>query len=90
VVGVCSSWSPPFSSTCPRARLSAIGSLYRCLFAGGGTAVGAWLRARGVAHDAGRAGWAGVWLRRPDRNSVVPTAETAAGPGKVEMSYIGG
>jgi cyclic pyranopterin phosphate synthase len=47
-------------------------------------------RATGVDDAALREGLAGVWVGRTDRYSEVRTVETAAGPGKVEMSYIGG
>ena len=89
-VGVISSVSQPFCSTCTRARLSAIGELYTCLFAGAGTDVRAWLRDPAVDDDALRERLAEVWMRRTDRYSELRTAETAARAGKVEMSYIGG
>jgi hypothetical protein len=60
------------------------------VFAGAGWVVGGWLRATGVDDAARRVRLAGVWARRTARSSEVRTAATAAGPGKVEMSYIGG
>ena len=89
-VGVISSVSQPFCSTCTRARLSAIGELYTCLFAGAGTDVRTWLRDDAVDDDELRDRLAGVWLRRTDRYSELRTEQTAARAGKVEMSYIGG
>jgi cyclic pyranopterin phosphate synthase len=88
-VGVISSVSQPFCRTCTRARLSAIGELYTCLFATGGVDVRAWLR--GGDDDALlRDKLAGVWRRRSDRYSELRTEQTAATADKVEMSYIGG
>lgn len=88
-VGVISSVSQPFCSTCTRARLSAIGELFTCLFASGGTDVRAWLR-DGVDDDELRSRLAAVWGRRTDRYSELRTEQTAANADKVEMSYIGG
>ena len=89
-VGVISSVSQPFCRTCTRARLSAIGELYTCLFAGSGVDVRAWLR-DGVTDDATlHEHLAAVWRRRSDRYSELRTEETARAANKVEMSYIGG
>ncbi|HEX6255112.1 MAG TPA: GTP 3',8-cyclase MoaA [Euzebyales bacterium] len=87
-VGVISSVSQPFCSTCTRARLSAIGELYTCLFASGGTDVRAWLRS-GLDDDELRERLAEVWRGRSDRYSELRTRATAD-LDKVEMSYIGG
>jgi GTP 3',8-cyclase len=87
-VGVISSITRPFCATCTRARLSAIGELYTCLFAAAGTDLRAPLRA-GAGDDELAAAITGVWQRRTDRYSELRTAETAGLP-KVEMSYIGG
>jgi cyclic pyranopterin phosphate synthase len=89
-LGVISSVSQPFCSTCTRARLSAIGELYTCLFAGAGTDVRAWLRDDSIDDDALRERLARVWSRRTDRYSELRTEETARRVDKVEMSYIGG
>ncbi len=89
-VGVITSVSEPFCSTCTRARLSAVGELYTCLFAGAGTDVRAWLRDDQVDDDELRDRLAGIWSRRTDRYSELRTEETAARARKVEMSYIGG
>jgi GTP 3',8-cyclase len=90
-VGVISSVSAPFCSTCTRARLSAVGELYTCLFAGAGHDVRALLR--GGADDAQLEAFvAGVWGARDDRYSQLRSAATPSSPqlAKVEMSYIGG
>jgi cyclic pyranopterin phosphate synthase len=78
----------PFCGVCTRARLSADGRLYTCLFA----AVGRDLRGplRNGASDVELAALIGrVWGRRGDRYSELRTAETAESA-RVEMSYIGG
>ncbi len=87
-VGVISSVSRPFCRTCTRARLSAIGELFTCLFAAAGTDVRAWLR-DGIDDTALHERLAAVWSGRDDRYSELRTEETARAA-KVEMSYIGG
>ncbi len=87
-IGVITSVSQPFCGDCTRARLSAKGELYTCLFA----ATGRDLRAplRGGAGDAElEALIRGVWRRREDRYSEMRSEETVGGE-RVEMSYIGG
>jgi cyclic pyranopterin phosphate synthase len=87
-IGVVASVSEPFCGGCSRARLSAEGRLYTCLFALRGHDLRAPLRA-GIP-DAELAELVrDLWGRRTDRYSELRTAETAALP-KVEMSYIGG
>jgi cyclic pyranopterin phosphate synthase len=87
-IGVISSVTQAFCSSCNRMRLSTEGSLYTCLFAQSGHDLKALLR--GGASDAElRNEIAAVWQRRADRYSEVRTAETSALK-KVEMSYIGG
>ena len=87
-IGVISSVTEPFCGDCTRARLSADGKLYTCLFATRGHDLRALLR-RGASDDDVSAAIAAVWSARRDRYSEVRLAETAA-PAKVEMSYIGG
>jgi GTP 3',8-cyclase len=87
-VGIVASVTRPFCRTCNRARLSAIGELYTCLFA----AEGHDLRAvvRGGADDAElRATIAAIWRARSDRASELRAEGGLSGP-RVEMSYIGG
>ncbi len=87
-VGVIASVTKPFCGGCSRARLSAEGKLYTCLFAARGHDLRALLRDGGSDDDlAGSI--RDVWHARTDRYSDLRTAETAALP-KVEMSYIGG
>ena len=88
-IGVISSVSQPFCRTCTRARLSAIGELYTCLFAGSGVDVRQWLR--NGTDDAGlHDRLAAVWRGRTDRYSELRTEQTTGAARKVEMSYIGG
>ena len=87
-VGVIASVSQPFCGTCTRARLSAEGALYTCLFAVRGTDLRGPLREG--AEDAALADRiAAVWAARADRYSELRSAATVALP-KVEMSHIGG
>ncbi|CAN5381815.1 GTP 3',8-cyclase MoaA [soil metagenome] len=87
-IGIISSVSQPFCSTCTRARLSAEGMLYTCLFATSGTDLRQLLRS-GAPDDELAAAIAGVWRRRTDRYSEIRSEATVPLP-KVEMSYIGG
>jgi GTP 3',8-cyclase len=87
-VGVIASVTRPFCGACTRARLSAEGELYTCLFAARGTDLRAPLRAG--ASDAELADrLAGVWRRRADRYSEI-RGEGTRERMRVEMSHIGG
>jgi cyclic pyranopterin phosphate synthase len=87
-IGVIASVSRPFCGTCDRARLSADGQLYTCLFATRGHDLRSLMR--GGASDAELEGaLRGIWESRGDRYSELRSAETVELP-KVEMSYIGG
>lgn len=86
-VGLISSVTAPFCGDCSRARLSAVGVLYTCLFASEGTDLRTPLRA-GASDAALRAQIAGVWQDRRDRYSEERGEVTRAH--KVEMSHIGG
>ena len=87
-IGVITSVTQPFCGACTRARLSADGSLYTCLFATQGTDLRALLRA-GADDDVLAAAVAGTWRKRVDRYSDLRTGETRGLP-RIEMSYIGG
>jgi len=87
-IGVIASVTEPFCGGCSRARLSAEGRLYTCLFGLKGHDLRAPLR-EGASDEELAETLRGVWSRRTDRYSELRTAETAALP-KVEMSYIGG
>jgi GTP 3',8-cyclase len=87
-IGVIASVTQPFCGDCTRARLSADGKLYTCLFAVRGNDLRALLRSD--ASDAElRAAVDAVWRRRDDRYSELRTAATADAK-RIEMSYIGG
>ena len=87
-IGVISSVTQAFCSSCTRMRLSTEGSLFTCLFAQSGHDLKSLLR-NGASDDELRNEIAAVWQRRADRYSEIRTAETAK-ERKVEMSYIGG
>ena len=87
-IGVISSVTQAFCSSCTRMRLSTEGSLYTCLFAQSGHDLKSLLRG-GASDDQIRNQIAAVWQRRSDNYSELRTAETAKAK-KVEMSYIGG
>jgi cyclic pyranopterin phosphate synthase len=87
-IGVIASVTQPFCGGCSRARLSAEGRLYTCLFAARGHDLRAPLRL-GASDDELAEQLRALWARRTDRYSELRTAETASLP-KVEMSYIGG
>jgi cyclic pyranopterin phosphate synthase len=86
-VGVIASVTRPFCGDCTRARLSADGRLFTCLFAAHGTDLRGPLRA-GASDDELRALIAGVWRARADRYSEL-RAEGSPSE-RAEMSYLGG
>jgi len=87
-IGVISSVTQPFCADCTRARLSADGSLYTCLFATQGHDLRALLRS-GATDDEITSAITAVWTERTDRYSDLRSEETA-GLRKIEMSFIGG
>ncbi|MGZ4777596.1 MAG: GTP 3',8-cyclase MoaA [Thermoanaerobaculia bacterium] len=87
-IGVITSVSNPFCGSCTRARISAEGELYTCLFAARGVDLRKMLRS-GASDDGLRDAIASVWRARTDRYSEIRSAETTGMP-KVEMSHIGG
>lgn len=87
-VGLIASVTEPFCAGCDRARLSADGHLYTCLFAAAGLDLKGLLR--GGADDAALASvLRGCWARREDRYSETRTEATAGLP-KVAMHRVGG
>ena len=89
-VGVISSITQPFCATCTRARLSAIGEVYTCLFASSGHDLRALLRS-GADDEALDVAVRALWTTRADRYSELRAMHAShQGPRKVEMSYIGG
>ncbi len=87
-IGVITSVTQPFCQTCTRARISAEGTLYTCLFAAYGTDLRALMR-DGASDDEVEAAIRAVWEKRDDRYSQLRSSRTE-GLRKVEMSYIGG
>ncbi len=87
-VGVISSVTQAFCSSCSRLRLSTDGQLFTCLFAQSGTDLRTALRA-GADDNTLRDLLRTVWTARTDRYSEIRTEDTARQQ-KIEMSYIGG
>jgi len=87
-IGVIASVTRPFCGACTRARLSADGSLYTCLFATSGHDLRALVRGP-AGDDELAAAIEGIWRVRGDRYSELRSAATGDTP-KVEMSFIGG
>lgn len=84
-IGVIASVTQPFCGTCTRARVSAEGMFYTCLFATGGTDLRHALRSgQDVGEILDR-----VWANRADRYSEIRSERTRRRI-PVEMSYIGG
>lgn len=92
-LGVITSVTQPFCGDCSRARLSADGRLYTCLFGAIGHDLKTPLRA-GVADEVLLGQIVEIWERRRDRYSEERTAALRAGlfspAPKVEMFRIGG
>ena len=87
-IGLISSVTQAFCSTCTRARISPDGKLYTCLFAESGHDLRALMRSgKSDEQIAGAIGL--IWNQREDHYSEIRTEETARMK-KVEMSYIGG
>jgi cyclic pyranopterin phosphate synthase len=87
-IGVIASVTQPFCGDCTRARISAEGQLYTCLFAVRGHDLRALVRSDATDADLDAA-IASIWSRRTDRYSELRSANTVDLP-KIEMSYIGG
>jgi cyclic pyranopterin phosphate synthase len=85
-VGVIASVTKPFCGACTRARVSAEGVLYTCLFASSGSSLRDALRS-GV--DVGEV-IDEIWTKRDDRYSEIRSSKTSRIGTPVEMSYIGG
>ncbi len=87
-IGVIASVTEPFCGGCTRARLSADGRLYTCLFGVRGHDLRALVRSTASDEEVQDA-IARIWAARTDRYSEIRSANTGGLP-KVEMSYIGG
>ena len=87
-VGIIASVSKPFCGDCTRARLSAEGHLYTCLFSAVGHDLRAPLRG-GAGDDDLRDLIARIWRGRSDRYSELRSEATSHLP-RVEMFAVGG
>ena len=87
-IGVITSVAQPFCGECTRARLSADGKLYTCLFAASGTDLRSHLRS-GASDVELTELLEQTWSARDDRYSELRADATVELP-KIEMSYIGG
>jgi len=86
IIGFIESVSKPFCSTCNRARLSADGNLYTCLFASKGNDLKSLFR-MGANQAEIRKAVETIWSKRTDAYSEQRGEESKP---KVEMSFIGG
>lgn len=87
-IGVIASVTQAFCRDCNRARISAEGKLYTCLFAVKGHDLRDLLRSGATDEEISQM-IARVWGRRADRYSEIRSDHTISLP-KVEMSHIGG
>ncbi|WP_221566523.1 GTP 3',8-cyclase MoaA [Alkalihalobacillus sp. TS-13] len=87
-IGIISSVTDAFCSSCNRARLSAEGKLFTCLFSSKGHDLRGPMR-NGATDDEMKEIIKGIWTNRKDRYSEERTAHTKR-KSKVEMSHIGG
>lgn len=88
-IGVISSVTDSFCSTCTRIRLSADGKLFTCLFASSGYDVREQLRS-GATDEQILENLTALWNRRKDRYSDERRELKDKKRKKIEMSYIGG
>jgi cyclic pyranopterin phosphate synthase len=88
-IGIIASVTQAFCHDCSRARLSARGNLYTCLFATRGEDLRAKVRDPELGDEDLADFVRGIWRGRQDRYSEVRSEATVGLP-KVEMSYIGG
>ncbi len=87
-VGVISSVTEPFCGDCTRARLSADGRLFTCLFSSKGTDLLTMMRA-GLTDKELAEAIETTWRNREDRYSEI-RFEQVSTSNRIEMSYIGG
>ena len=87
VIGFIESISNPFCGDCSRARLSANGSIYTCLFATEGFDLRGILRMDATKEDITSA-ISAIWNQRKDRYSETRSEKTDLN--RIEMSFIGG
>lgn len=87
-LGAVASVSQPFCGSCSRARISAEGMLYKCLFATRGQDLRAMLRGGSTDAEIG-ASIERTWTVRDDRYSETRLSNASGSP-KVEMHAMGG
>jgi len=87
-VGMIESVTAPFCGDCTRARLSAHGSIYTCLFTSKGHDIKSMLR-MGATKEHIQTAIQSIWTQRNDQYSKDRSDQTLDLP-KVEMSFIGG
>ena len=88
-IGFITSVSESFCSSCTRARISAEGKLYTCLFASEGFDLRTLIR-NGAEDEEIEQKVVDIWNRRSDRYSDERFENTHRPRKKIEMSYIGG
>ena len=89
-VGIISSVTKPFCGACNRARISARGELFTCLFAGKGYDLRSLIRSETDDGEIEKT-MRDIWTKRADRYSELRTELTDRDDRKrVEMSHIGG
>ncbi len=97
-IGIISSITQPFCGGCARARLSAKGELFTCLFATSGYDLKQWL-SQNLSTSELTEKISSIWARRDDQYSMLRSQNPKAASvnkllgkqsQKVEMSYIGG
>jgi cyclic pyranopterin phosphate synthase len=88
--GIITSISSPFCRDCTRARLSADGRLFPCLFATKGHDLLGAMRASNPDDEQLYQMVAALWRTRDDRYSELRSAAGGHSTAKVEMSFIGG
>lgn len=86
--GLIESVTAPFCGDCSRARISANGSMYTCLFTNKGHDLRSLLRFNANAEDLQKAIQT-IWTTRKDQYSEQRTTQVVT-PTKIEMSFIGG
>ncbi len=93
-IGFITSISEPFCGDCNRARLSADGQIYTCLFSSVGYDLKPIIQRQGKTDDELvsflTAQFSSIWQQRDDRYSEIRFNENVEKQPKVEMSYIGG
>jgi len=87
-IGIISSISQPFCHDCHRARLSADGKIYKCLFSTAGANFKTAIRS-GLSDDELVEKLTNLWKKRDNRYSEI-RHQLSKKDQKVEMSYIGG